>query len=110
SLCSTATLQTVRAADTNEVDKLIFRESDNDRKVVLQLEKKLFNYVNQDVFRENNGSPLLEYDKELSVYKDRLHELEISFPPRSALCSLSNQASTIVLHHIARSGPAPRHL
>lgn len=26
--------------------------------VVLQLEKKLFNYVNQDVFRENNGSPV----------------------------------------------------
>ncbi len=23
--------------------------------VVLQLEKKLFNYINQDVFRENNG-------------------------------------------------------
>eukprot|EP00064_Thunnus_orientalis_P002617 superscaffoldBa00000197_g2624 len=56
SLCSTATMQTVRTADTNEVDKLIFRESDNDRKVVLQLEKKLFNYVNQDVFRENNGT------------------------------------------------------
>ncbi|TMS04560.1 Type I inositol 1,4,5-trisphosphate 5-phosphatase [Larimichthys crocea] len=81
SLCSTATMQTVRAADTNEVDKLIFRESDNDRKVVLQLEKKLFNYVNQDVFRENNGTSLLEYDKELSVFKDRLHELDISFPP-----------------------------
>lgn len=31
-------------------------------------------------------------------------------PVRSALCSLSNQASTIVLHHIARSGPAPHHL
>uniref|UniRef100_A0A3Q3LQW7 inositol-polyphosphate 5-phosphatase n=1 Tax=Mastacembelus armatus TaxID=205130 RepID=A0A3Q3LQW7_9TELE len=81
SLCSTATMQTVRAADTNEVDKLIFRESDNDRKVVLQLEKKLFNYVNQDVFRENNGTSLLEFDKELSLFKDRLHELEISFPP-----------------------------
>lgn len=25
---------------------------------------------------------LLEFDKELSVYKERLHELEISFPPR----------------------------
>lgn len=33
SLCSNAALQTVRTADTNEVDKLIFRESDNDRKV-----------------------------------------------------------------------------
>uniref|UniRef100_A0A4W4GJN4 inositol-polyphosphate 5-phosphatase n=1 Tax=Electrophorus electricus TaxID=8005 RepID=A0A4W4GJN4_ELEEL len=81
SLCSTATMQTVRAADTNEVDKLIFRESDNDRKVVLQLEKKLFNYIDQDVFRENNGTLLLEFDKELSVFKERLHELEISFPP-----------------------------
>ncbi|XP_073690615.1 inositol polyphosphate-5-phosphatase A-like [Garra rufa] len=81
SLCSTATMQTVRAADTNEVDKLIFRESDNDHKVVLQLEKKLFTYINQDVFRENNGRLLLEFDKELSVFKERLHELDISFPP-----------------------------
>uniref|UniRef100_A0A673KW46 inositol-polyphosphate 5-phosphatase n=1 Tax=Sinocyclocheilus rhinocerous TaxID=307959 RepID=A0A673KW46_9TELE len=81
SLCSTASVQTVRSADTNEVDKLIFRESDNDRKVVLQLEKKLFNYINQDVFRENNGTLLLEFDRELSVFKERLHELDISFPP-----------------------------
>ncbi|XP_035256194.1 inositol polyphosphate-5-phosphatase A isoform X1 [Anguilla anguilla] len=80
-LCSSATMQTVRAADTNEVDKLIFRETDNDRKVVLHLEKKLFSYINQDVFRENNGTQLLEYDKELSVFKDRLNELEIAFPP-----------------------------
>uniref|UniRef100_A0A8C7RIG2 inositol-polyphosphate 5-phosphatase n=1 Tax=Oncorhynchus mykiss TaxID=8022 RepID=A0A8C7RIG2_ONCMY len=33
SLCSTATMQTVRVGDTNEVEKLIFRESENDRKV-----------------------------------------------------------------------------
>lgn len=83
-------MQMVRTADTNELDKLIFREGDNDRKVtcqippfysplsgsrhlflrrlsllphpliqvVLQLEKKLFSYVNQDVFRENNGTPV----------------------------------------------------
>ncbi|KAF4106187.1 inositol polyphosphate-5-phosphatase A-like [Onychostoma macrolepis] len=81
SLCSTASMQTVRSTDTNEVDKLIFRESDNDRKVVLQLEKKLFNYINQDVFRENNGMLLLEFDRELSVFKERLLELDISFPP-----------------------------
>uniref|UniRef100_A0A9J8C7T8 inositol-polyphosphate 5-phosphatase n=1 Tax=Cyprinus carpio carpio TaxID=630221 RepID=A0A9J8C7T8_CYPCA len=81
SLCSTARMQTVRSTDTNEVDKLIFRESDNDRKVVLQLEKKLFSYINQDVFRENNGTLLLEFDRELSVFKERLHELDISFPP-----------------------------
>nr|XP_045370792.1 inositol polyphosphate-5-phosphatase A isoform X2 [Camelus bactrianus] len=81
-LCTKATMQTVRAADTNEVVKLIFRESDNDRKVTLQLEKKLFDYVNQEVFRDNNGTALLEFDKELSVFKDRLCELDISFPPR----------------------------
>uniref|UniRef100_A0A8C5EA19 inositol-polyphosphate 5-phosphatase n=1 Tax=Gouania willdenowi TaxID=441366 RepID=A0A8C5EA19_GOUWI len=91
SLCSTATMQTVRAAETNEVDKLIFRESDNDRKVVLQLEKKLFNYANQDIFRENNGTSLLQFDKELSVFKDRLHELEISFPPSYPYSEDSNQ-------------------
>ncbi|XP_020564898.2 type I inositol 1,4,5-trisphosphate 5-phosphatase isoform X1 [Oryzias latipes] len=81
SVCSTATMQTVTTGKTNEVDKLIFREIDNDKKVVLQLEKKLFNYVNQDVFRENNGTSLLEFDKELTPFKDRLIELEISFPP-----------------------------
>ncbi|ELK36791.1 Type I inositol-1,4,5-trisphosphate 5-phosphatase [Myotis davidii] len=81
-LCTKATMQTVRAADTNEVVKLIFRESDNDRKVMLQLEKKLFDYFNQEVFRDDNGTALLEFDKELSVFKDRLYELDISFPPR----------------------------
>uniref|UniRef100_A0ABI7WZE9 inositol-polyphosphate 5-phosphatase n=1 Tax=Felis catus TaxID=9685 RepID=A0ABI7WZE9_FELCA len=81
-LCTQATMQTVRAADTNEVVKLIFRESDNDRKVMLQLEKKVFHYFNQEVFRDNNGTALLEFDKELSVFKDRLYELDISFPPR----------------------------
>uniref|UniRef100_A0A4W5M8R4 inositol-polyphosphate 5-phosphatase n=2 Tax=Salmoninae TaxID=504568 RepID=A0A4W5M8R4_9TELE len=81
SLCSTATMQTVRVGDTNEVEKLIFRESENDREVVLQLEKKLFNYINQDVFRENNGTLFLQFDSELSCFKERLHELEISFPP-----------------------------
>ncbi|XP_028651159.1 inositol polyphosphate-5-phosphatase A [Erpetoichthys calabaricus] len=80
-LCPSANMQTIRTADTNEVDKLIFREMDNDKKVVLQLEKKLFDYSNQDVFRENNGTQLLEFDKELTVFKDRLHELEIAFPP-----------------------------
>ncbi|XP_077586047.1 inositol polyphosphate-5-phosphatase A isoform X2 [Stigmatopora nigra] len=90
-LCSSATMQAERTTDTNEVNKLIFRESDNDRKVILQLEKKLFSYVNQDVFRENNGTSLLEDDKELSVFKDRLHELEISFPPSYPYSEDSNQ-------------------
>ncbi|KAE8590240.1 hypothetical protein XENTR_v10017989 [Xenopus tropicalis] len=80
-LCAKTTMQTVHAADTNAVDKLVFRESENDRKVVLQIEKKLFEYFNQEVFRDNNGTALLEFDKELSVFKDRLYELDITFPP-----------------------------
>ncbi|XP_043912753.1 inositol polyphosphate-5-phosphatase A isoform X1 [Protopterus annectens] len=90
-LCSTATMQTIRIADTNEVDKLIFRESDNDRKVILRLEKKLFEYFNQDVFRDNNGTALLQFDKEFSAFKDRLFELEISFPPSYPYSEDSNQ-------------------
>lgn len=35
-LCTKATMQAVRAADTNEVVKLILRESDNDRKVSME--------------------------------------------------------------------------
>uniref|UniRef100_A0A3Q2CMC2 inositol-polyphosphate 5-phosphatase n=1 Tax=Cyprinodon variegatus TaxID=28743 RepID=A0A3Q2CMC2_CYPVA len=67
-LCSAATMQAVKDPNTNEVDRLIFRESGNDQKVSCLL------------FTDYN-SPLLEFDKELSVFKDRLHELEISFPP-----------------------------
>uniref|UniRef100_A0A2K6F4S3 inositol-polyphosphate 5-phosphatase n=1 Tax=Propithecus coquereli TaxID=379532 RepID=A0A2K6F4S3_PROCO len=92
-LCTKATMQTVRAADTNEVVKLIFRESDNDRKVMLQLEKKLFSYFNQEVFRDNNGTALLEFDKELSVFKDRLYELDISFPPSYPYSEDSSRAA-----------------
>ncbi|XP_056385174.1 inositol polyphosphate-5-phosphatase A isoform X1 [Hyla sarda] len=80
-LCAKTTMQTVQETDSSTVDKLIFRESENDRKVVLQIEKKLFDYFNQEVFRDNNGTALLEFDKELSVFKDRLFELDITFPP-----------------------------
>ncbi|XP_073402502.1 inositol polyphosphate-5-phosphatase A isoform X3 [Dendrobates tinctorius] len=80
-LCAKTTMQTVHGTDSSTVDKLVFRESENDRKVVLQIEKKLFDYFNQEVFRDNNGTALLEFDKELSVFKDKLYELDITFPP-----------------------------
>uniref|UniRef100_A0A4W3JIM4 inositol-polyphosphate 5-phosphatase n=1 Tax=Callorhinchus milii TaxID=7868 RepID=A0A4W3JIM4_CALMI len=54
-LCPSAKIETIRLPETNQVNKLIFRESNNDRKVMLQLEKKLFDYFNQDIFRQNNG-------------------------------------------------------
>uniref|UniRef100_A0A671LKT3 inositol-polyphosphate 5-phosphatase n=1 Tax=Sinocyclocheilus anshuiensis TaxID=1608454 RepID=A0A671LKT3_9TELE len=67
SLCSMASVQTVRSADTNEVDKLIFRESDNDRKV--------------KPFTASFSGLRSQFDRELSVFKERLHEMDISFPP-----------------------------
>ncbi|MBN3288499.1 I5P1 phosphatase, partial [Polyodon spathula] len=83
-LCSSATMQTIRAADTNEIDKLIFREVDNDRKKYLNLyEKRLIsvNFVDKGFKVVFPFFQHLEYDRELSMFKDRLHELEISFPP-----------------------------
>lgn len=58
-------------------------------------------------------SQLLEYDKELSVFKDRLHELEISFPPRydllyitsyTAHTHLSTYSTTTTTSNIPFSG------
>ncbi|KAM4729703.1 inositol polyphosphate-5-phosphatase A [Anableps anableps] len=79
-LCSTGTLEAVTNS-SNDVDKLIFRESNNDRKVILEVERKSFNYADPNVFQENNGTLLLQFDKELSVFKDRLDEMDITFPP-----------------------------
>ncbi|KAM4599352.1 inositol polyphosphate-5-phosphatase A isoform 1-T1 [Fundulus diaphanus] len=62
-------------------EKIIFRETGNDRKVLLEVEKKLFNYDDQKVFLENNGSAVLEFDKEALHFEDRLKERDISFPP-----------------------------
>ncbi|XP_054885323.1 inositol polyphosphate-5-phosphatase A-like isoform X1 [Poeciliopsis prolifica] len=77
-LCSSSTLEVI--TDTN-YDKLMFRETNNDRKVVLEVEKKTFNYINPNVFQANNGTSLLQFDKELSMFKDQLDEMEITFPP-----------------------------
>uniref|UniRef100_A0A672HRG6 inositol-polyphosphate 5-phosphatase n=1 Tax=Salarias fasciatus TaxID=181472 RepID=A0A672HRG6_SALFA len=60
-------------------------------RLILQVEKKLFNYVNQDIFREDNGTSLLEFDNELSVFRGQLHELEIAFPPSYPYSEDSNQ-------------------
>ncbi|XP_035986127.1 inositol polyphosphate-5-phosphatase A [Fundulus heteroclitus] len=62
-------------------ERIIFRETGNDRKILLQVEKKLFNYDDQKVFLENNGSAVLEFDKEALHFEDRLCERDISFPP-----------------------------
>ncbi|KAK7934186.1 hypothetical protein WMY93_005082 [Mugilogobius chulae] len=74
-------VQTVKKDSSNEVEKIICEEKDNDHKVLLHIEEKLFTYLHQAVFREDNGRALLKYDKEVSAFHDVVREEEISFPP-----------------------------
>ncbi|KAM9393486.1 inositol polyphosphate-5-phosphatase A [Pholidichthys leucotaenia] len=79
---STATdVQTVRKASSNEVQKIIWEEKDNDHQVLLQIEEKLFAYLHQAVFRQDNGKALLKYDKEVAAFQDIIREEDIRFPP-----------------------------
>ncbi|XP_031426785.1 inositol polyphosphate-5-phosphatase A isoform X2 [Clupea harengus] len=80
-LSISADVQTVKKDSSNEVERIICEEKDNDHKVLLQIETKLFAYLHQAVFREDNGRALLKYDKEMEAFKDVISEEEIVFPP-----------------------------
>ncbi|XP_043102824.1 inositol polyphosphate-5-phosphatase A [Puntigrus tetrazona] len=80
-LSVSADIQTVKKDSSNEVEKIICEEKDNDHKVLLHIETKLFAYLHQAAFRENNGKELLKYDKEISEFHDVITEEEIRFPP-----------------------------
>uniref|UniRef100_A0A3B3Y406 inositol-polyphosphate 5-phosphatase n=1 Tax=Poecilia mexicana TaxID=48701 RepID=A0A3B3Y406_9TELE len=68
--------------DSNyEVERITFEERDNDHQMLLQIEEKLFEYVHQAVFREDNGRALLKYDKEVTPFLDAVREEDITFPP-----------------------------
>ncbi|KAF3695969.1 Type I inositol 1,4,5-trisphosphate 5-phosphatase [Channa argus] len=80
-LSTSADVQTVTKHSSNEVEKIICEEKDNDHQVLLQIEEKLFAYLHQAVFREDNGRALLKYDKEVAVFHDVIREEDIKFPP-----------------------------
>ncbi|XP_030636659.1 inositol polyphosphate-5-phosphatase A [Chanos chanos] len=80
-LSTSADVQTVKKDSSNEVEKIICEEKDNDHKVLLHIETKLFAYLHQAVFRENNGRELLKYDKEITAFHDVITEEDILFPP-----------------------------
>ncbi|XP_067269341.1 inositol polyphosphate-5-phosphatase A [Pseudorasbora parva] len=80
-LSMSADIQTVKKDSSNEVEKIICEEKDNDHQVLLHIETKLFAYLHQAVFRENNGKELLKYDKEISAFHDVITEEDIRFPP-----------------------------
>uniref|UniRef100_A0A8C4QDJ6 inositol-polyphosphate 5-phosphatase n=1 Tax=Eptatretus burgeri TaxID=7764 RepID=A0A8C4QDJ6_EPTBU len=62
-------------------DRLVFTETNNDHKVLLRLEKRKFEFADQDIFRADNGKILLPFDKELMPFKGRLFEIDIEYPP-----------------------------
>ncbi|XP_061673524.1 inositol polyphosphate-5-phosphatase A isoform X2 [Syngnathoides biaculeatus] len=79
-LSTSAEVQTVKKDSSNEVQKIICEEK-ADRQVLLLIEDKLFAYLHQAVFREDNGKALLKYDKEVTAFDDVVREEEITFPP-----------------------------
>ncbi|KAJ8378053.1 hypothetical protein AAFF_G00248480 [Aldrovandia affinis] len=81
SLSRSAEVQTVKKDSSNEVEKIICEEKDNDHKVLLHIETKLFTYLHQAMFREDNGRALLKYDKEITAFQDVITEEGIVFPP-----------------------------
>uniref|UniRef100_A0A3Q3WZW2 inositol-polyphosphate 5-phosphatase n=1 Tax=Mola mola TaxID=94237 RepID=A0A3Q3WZW2_MOLML len=80
-LSTSADVQTVKKDSSNEVEKIICEDKDNDHQVLLHIEEKLFTYVHQAVFREDNGRALLKYDNEATAFFDVILEEDIQFPP-----------------------------
>ncbi|KAG8012166.1 Type I inositol 1, partial [Nibea albiflora] len=80
-LSTSADVQTVKKDSSNEVQKIICEEKDNDHQVLLHIEEKLFTYLHQAVFREDGGKALLKYDKEAAAFHDVIREEDITFPP-----------------------------
>ncbi|XP_062855366.1 inositol polyphosphate-5-phosphatase A isoform X2 [Trichomycterus rosablanca] len=81
SLSTSAEVQTVKKDSTNEVERIIYEERDNDHKVLFHIETKLFDYLHHMLFRENNGRELLKYDNETAAFQDVTAEEKILFPP-----------------------------
>ncbi|KAK2837480.1 hypothetical protein Q5P01_014692 [Channa striata] len=80
-LSSSAEVKRVTKHHSDEVWKIICEEKDNDHQVLLQIEEKLFAYLHQAVFREDNGRELLKFDKEVAKFWHLIREEEIKFPP-----------------------------
>lgn len=72
----------IKSAKNGEVEKVLYRDQVNENKVVLTLEKKVFDLEDhEEIFFKNNGKWLQEFDKELQTFRDQLFEFDIEFPP-----------------------------
>lgn len=65
----------------DQVSKIVYTEEENE-KVVLTVESKLFNYHDKhSEFFNNKNNWLQQFDTELNAFKDQITEFDISFPP-----------------------------
>ncbi|KAL3187548.1 hypothetical protein MRX96_025054 [Rhipicephalus microplus] len=73
----------VKSAKNGDVTKVLFRDPKDENKVVLTVERKVFALQDhEEAFYRNDGKWLQEHDKEPSLFKDRLFEFDIAFPPK----------------------------
>ncbi|XP_060787356.1 inositol polyphosphate-5-phosphatase A isoform X2 [Neoarius graeffei] len=80
-LSTSAEVQMEMKDSTNEVERIIYEEKDNEHKVLFQIETKRFLYLHHKLFREDTGRELLEYDRESAAFQDIITEEKILFPP-----------------------------
>ncbi|XP_069070179.1 inositol polyphosphate-5-phosphatase A-like isoform X1 [Pleurodeles waltl] len=80
-LSSCGRIQMVRSDSGSVLEKIIREETEENQKVLLHIKTKLFEYLNQAVFREDNGRALQAYDKELLSFQNVLFEEPVRFPP-----------------------------
>ncbi|CAN7938732.1 unnamed protein product [Ixodes hexagonus] len=80
----------VKSAKNGDVTKVLFRDPKDENRVVLTVERKVFSLQDhEEAFSRNNGKwaifcfllQLQEHDREPSLFKDRLFEFDIAFPP-----------------------------
>lgn len=69
------------SAKNGEVEKILYKDPGNENKVILTLEKKVFDFDQHQETFASNEKWLLEYDKELKVFEEEIFEFDISFPP-----------------------------
>ncbi|XP_014663717.1 PREDICTED: type I inositol 1,4,5-trisphosphate 5-phosphatase-like isoform X2 [Priapulus caudatus] len=67
----------------NELKRIMYTEKGHDDKVVLTIEKKLFDHGDKhsEAFVVDNGKWLADFDNELEEFQDRLTEYPHDFPP-----------------------------
>ncbi|XP_015917325.1 inositol polyphosphate-5-phosphatase A isoform X2 [Parasteatoda tepidariorum] len=71
----------IKSAKNGEIEKILYKETGEGEKVVLTLERKVFDLNEQEETFSAKEKWLQEYDREPKVFEEQLFEFDISFPP-----------------------------